>query len=53
MGILGWTWDKIPILGIIGRRNRQEEGKLKELKKQTKEMKKQTKELKKLQKNKK
>lgn len=48
MGILGWTLDKIPIVGIIGRRNRQEEKKLKELEKQTKELKKQTKKLKKL-----
>jgi len=40
-------WDQIPILGIVGRRNRQEEKKLKELKKHTKELKKQTKELKK------
>jgi len=33
MGILGWMWDQIPILGIVGRPNRQEEKKLKELKK--------------------
>ena len=48
MGILGWMWDQIPILGMIGRHGRQEKKKLEELKKQTKEMKKQVKELKKL-----
>jgi len=47
MWILGWIWDKIPILGIIGRHDRQEGKKIKELKKHTKELEKQTKEFKK------
>jgi hypothetical protein len=32
MGILGEIWDKIPVAGIIGRRNRHEEKKINELK---------------------